>query len=201
MEVEVKLRLLDAISHQKISNILSPFRSKVLLQENIFFDGTAAELSTNLAVLRLRFYGGSVDSSCIVSLKAKPTISEGISRVEEDEEPIDPTIARASIAEPWRLLSVDSSRILKRVKDEYGIGGLVCLGGFKNVRQVFIWNGLTIEIDETHYNFGTNYEIECESSDPENAKRLIEQLLKINGIRYSFSEFSKFAIFRSGKLQ
>ncbi|KAA8540515.1 hypothetical protein F0562_024567 [Nyssa sinensis] len=200
MEVEVKLRLPDSASHQRLSDLLSPFHTKTLIQENVFFDGANAELSSNLAVLRLRFY--DIDSLCVVSLKAKPVISAGISRVEEDEEPIDPAIARACVAEPWRLLSVNSSRILKRVREEFGVGekGLVCLGGFRNVRAVYDWNGLKLELDETHYDFGTCYEIECESSDPDTAKKLLEELLNHNGISYSYSEVSKFATFRSGKL-
>ncbi|PSS07536.1 Triphosphate tunel metalloenzyme 3 like [Actinidia chinensis var. chinensis] len=202
MEVEVKLRLPDAASHQKLSHLLSPFHTQTLLQENVFFDGAAAQLSSALAALRLRFYGGAVDSRCIISLKAKPTIAAGISRVEEEEEPIDPSFARACVAEPWRLLSLDSSRILTRVREEFGIGnkGLVCLGGFKNVRSVYDWEGLKLELDETHYDFGTSYEIECESSEPDRVKKLLEEFLIENGISYSYSEVSKFAIFRSGKL-
>lgn len=91
---------------------------------------------------------------------------------------------------------------MRRVKEEYGIGekGLVCLGGFRNVRAVYEWSGLKLELDETHYDFGMNYEIECESSDPEKAKDLLEEFLKIHGIEYSYSNVSKFAIFRSRKL-
>ncbi|XAR50518.1 Adenosinetriphosphatase [Bertholletia excelsa] len=199
MEVEVKLRLPDAAAHRRVSDLLSPFRTETLIQENIFFDGPNAELSSNLAALRLRFYG---DSHCVVSLKAKPVISAGISRVEEAEEPLDPSIARACVAEPWRLLSIDTSQILKRVREEFRVGetGLVCLGGFRNVRNVYDWEGLKLELDETIYDFGTRFEIECESRDPERAKKLLEDFLEGNGIGYSYSDMSKFAIFRSGKL-
>lgn len=199
MEVEVKLRLPDSSSHQKLSDLLSPFHTKTLIQENIFFDGFNAELSSNLAVLRLRFY--NVDSQCVVSLKAKPVISDGISRVEEDEEAIDPAIGRACVAEPWRLASVDS-RIMKRVKEQFGVGekGLVCLGGFRNVRAVYDWKGLKLELDESQYDFGTSYEIECECAEPERAKKLLGGFLEENEISYSYSEVSKFAVFRMGKL-
>lgn len=81
-----------------------------------------------------------------------------------------------------------------------GESGLLCLGGFRNVRSVFDWEGLKLEIDETHYDFGTSYEIECESSDPDRARKLIEEFLGENGISYSHSEMNKFAVFRSGKL-
>lgn len=108
-------------------------------------------------------------------------------------------MGRACVAEPEKLLSVEC-RILKRVKEEFGVLGFVGLGGFENVRDVYDWKGLKLEVDETHYVFGTCYEIECESSDPEGVKKLLEDFLKENGIDYSYSEASKFAVFRSGKL-
>ncbi|XP_057966784.1 triphosphate tunnel metalloenzyme 3-like [Malania oleifera] len=199
MEVEVKLRLPDSSSHQKLSNLLSPFHTKTFFQENIFFDSANSDLSSNLAALRLRFY--DLDSYCVLSLKAKPFISDGIARIQEHEEPIDPLIGRACVADPSRFASVES-KILKRVREEYGIegDGLMCLGGFRNVRAVYQWNGLKLELDETKFDFGICYEIECESADPENAKKSLEGLLRENGIRYSYSEVSKFAVFRSGKL-
>ncbi|KAI3463430.1 hypothetical protein Pfo_030821 [Paulownia fortunei] len=200
MEVEVKLRLPSSTAHERLSSILSPHHLRTHFQENLFFDGPNAELSSNLAALRVRFY--DLDSRCVLSLKSKPQISAGISRIEEQEEPLDPTVARHCAAEPWRLLRIESSDIIKRVKEEFNVGakGFVCLGGFRNVRGVYEWNGLKLELDETHYGFGTCYEIECESSDPETAKILLEGLLKSNGIEYKYSEVSKFAIFRAGKL-
>ncbi|KAA8522946.1 hypothetical protein F0562_009368 [Nyssa sinensis] len=199
MEVEVKIRLPDSASHQKLHSLLSPFHLKIHRQYNTFFDGAASELSSRRAILRLRFYDD--DAKCVVSLKAKAVIIDGVSRVEEDEEDLDPATGRECVADPSRLRSVDS-RIMKRVWDEFGVGdgGFVCLGGFRNVRGVYEWNGLKLELDETMYDFGTCYEIECESSEPEKVKTLLEEYLKENGISYSYSEASKFAIFRSGKL-
>ena len=37
------------------------------------------------------------------------------------------------------------------------------MGGFENIRDVYEWEGFTLEIDETIYDFGTNFEIECET--------------------------------------
>ncbi|KAH9667127.1 triphosphate tunnel metalloenzyme 3 [Citrus sinensis] len=198
MEVEVKLRLKDSTAHQKLSNILSPYHKQTLFQENIFFDDKDSKLSSNAAVLRLRFY--NLNSHCILSLKAKPTISDGISRVQELEEPVPLATATESVAKPQLLGQIDS-KIMKMVKQEYGVGDeFVCLGGFKNVRAVYEWKGLKLELDETTYGFGTSYEIECESLEPERDRKLIEGLLEENGIEYDFSDFSKFAVFRSGKL-
>ncbi len=40
---------------------------------------------------------------------------------------------------------------------------LVCLGGFKNLRQDYNYKGLKMELDETSYEWGTCYEIEIET--------------------------------------
>lgn len=136
----------------------------------------------------------------MVSLKARAVLVDGISRVEEDEEELEEGLGRGCVAEVEKLGFVEDSRVLKRVKEEFGVLEFVGLGGFENVRDVYEWNGLKLEVDETKYGFGTCYEIECESVDPEGVKKLLEEFLKENGIEFSNSEASKFAIFRSGKL-
>lgn len=200
MEIEVKLRLPSSAAHERLSAVLSSYHRRTHLQENLFFDGPNAELASNLAALRIRFY--DLDSRCVLSLKSKPQISGGISRIEEQEEPLDPTVGRHCAADPSRLLLIESSHIIRRVREEFDLGGkgLVCLGGFRNVRGIYEWNGLKLELDETLYTFGTAYEVECETSHPQTAKNLIEDLLKSNGIQYHYSQTSKFAVFRTGKL-
>ncbi|KAL2929812.1 Triphosphate tunel metalloenzyme 3 [Bienertia sinuspersici] len=204
MEVEVKLRLSNSTAHQSVSSVLSPFLQQTHFQHNIFFDGAASELSSCRAVLRLRFYGEDPQTAerCVLSLKAKAVLENGVSRVEEDEEDLDPFLGREIWANP-NLIRSTESRVLKRVREEFNVkeeSGYVCLGGFKNVRGVYGWKGLKLELDETLFDFGTLYEIECESSEPDKAKEMIEELLKDNGISYSCSTLSKFAIFRSGEL-
>ncbi|XVE89035.1 hypothetical protein DITRI_Ditri19aG0117700 [Diplodiscus trichospermus] len=199
MEVEVKLRLPSSDSHQKLSNLLSPFHTKTLVQENIFFDTPTSTLASNNAALRLRLY--NLDSYSILSLKSKPKLSQGISQVEEHEEPIDPSLARSFSTDPSGLLELtSSSQIMERVKGEFAVDELVCLGGFKNVRGVYDWKGLKLELDETIYDFGVSYEIECESKEPERDKKLIQGFLEENGIDYKYSAINKFAVFLSGKI-
>ena len=41
---------------------------------------------------------------------------------------------------------------------------------------MYEWKYLKLEVDETDFRFGTLYEIECESSDLEEAKKLIEEI-------------------------
>lgn len=193
----MKLRLPDSVFHGQVSTLLSSFHVKTHRQENFFFDGSSGELSARRAVLRIRFYDD--DARCVISLKARAVLVDGVSRVEEEEEELEPSVGRACVENPQRLKEVES-RIMGRVKDEFGPSGFVGLGGFGNVRGVFEWNGLKLELDESSFEFGTLYEIECESTDPDAAKKMIEDLLKENQIAYWYSEASKFSIFRSGKL-
>lgn len=195
----MKLRLPTKASHQKLLALLSPFHTTTHHQHNTFYDGTAAELSSRRAVLRLRFHEEPDRPKCFVTLKANAVLANGVSRVEEDEEEVDYSIGKACFAEPNKLKDVDS-RVLRRVKDEFGIESYVSLGGFKNVRNVYEWKGVELEIDEVGYEFGDMYEIECESVEPERVKGMITDFLKENGIEYSDSVMSKFAIFRAQKL-
>ncbi|TYI24241.1 hypothetical protein ES332_A06G219800v1 [Gossypium tomentosum] len=89
---------------------------------------------------------------------------------------------------------------MEMAKGEFGVDELICLGGFKNVRGVYDWKGLKLQIDETVYDFGVCYEIECESKEPERDKELIEGLLMENGIDFVYSDINKFGVFMSGKL-
>lgn len=57
------------------------------------------------------------------------------------------------------------------------------------------WKGLELEVDKMDYGFGTSYEIECESSDPDRAKEMLEEFLNGNSIKYSYFEGSKVCCF------
>ncbi|XP_002980711.2 triphosphate tunel metalloenzyme 3 [Selaginella moellendorffii] len=197
MEVEVKLTLPDDRSHARLAEILLPYFKIKHEQENLFFDGANAELSARRAVLRLRFYNG--DARCVVSLKARAILENGVSRVEESEEDLDAATGRECVGDPSKLPAVTSA-IVQRVVREFGVTEFVCLGGFKNTRQVFEWEGEKLELDETRYAFGTAYEVECETPDPERVRAMLEEFLGVHGIPFSHSVASKFAVFRSGRL-
>lgn len=77
----MKLRLADAASHQKVASLLAPSHEVTHLQENVFFDGVNQELSSQRMVLRLRFYNET--ERCVVTLKGKAVIIDGISRGSE----------------------------------------------------------------------------------------------------------------------
>ena len=44
-----------------------------------------------------------------------------------------------------------------------GVTELLSLGGFRNIRKDFDWEGAKLELDETQFEWGTVYEIEVET--------------------------------------
>ncbi|CAM0151276.1 unnamed protein product [Urochloa decumbens] len=208
MEVEIKLRLPDAAAHRSLSSYLSPHLRRTHAQRNLFFDAAARTLAAATAALRVRLYGTDdlAPSRAVLALKRRPSIDAGVSRVEELEEPLDPALALACAADPARLGAVDSP-IVRLVAAEYGVGGIaapfVCLGGFRNTRNVYELEdegGLVLELDETRFDFGTCYELECETPDPDRVKEVLEKLLTVAGVPYQYSRSNKFACFMAGKL-
>ncbi|MCO5595413.1 hypothetical protein L7F22_049455 [Adiantum nelumboides] len=199
MEVEVKLRLPSAEAHQRVADLLAAYHQVTHLQQNFFFDGENGELSSKKAVMRLRFYGAD-SHKCVVSLKGKATIADGVSTASEEEEEVaDAASARTCVAEPRHLLTLNST-LINRIAQDFQVSNFVCLGGFHNVRNVFRWEDLVLELDETQFAFGTAYEIECETTDPERARKTLEDFLNHHGIPFSYSTASKFAYFRAEKL-
>lgn len=115
------------------------------------------------------------------------------------EEDIDVALGRSCVTDPSQLVRSDC-KLLQHIVREYECDQFVCLGGFRNVRNVYNWENVQLELDETQYAFGTTYEIECETTDPERFRQLLGELLDKNGISYRYSTTSKFGIFRAGKI-
>lgn len=192
MEVEIKLRLPDKQAYEKVADLFAKGFVTTHEQENFFFDGTNSELESQRAVLRVRFY--DVDKKAILTLKGKTVIVEGVGRSSETEEAVDPAVARTFLEHPNALLDV-SSDLVSYVKTNFGVSNLKCLGGFRNIRNVYNWESFTIELDETLYDWGTLHEIELETDQPEAVKTKLEALLTSNGIMYQYSTATKFKNF------
>lgn len=197
VEVEVKLRLPDAAAHAKLAQALQPGYKATFQQENFFFDGAQQELSKERVVLRVRFYNG--DQKAVITIKGKQVLKDGIGRAPEEEEPVDPALARQFLQDPAKLLHLGTP-LLENLKSSLGVSQLVCLGGFNNTRQEFEWGGHTLELDETKYEWGTLYELECETSEAERLRGELEQFLTGLGVPHSYSTTSKFANFRNRTL-
>ena len=160
-------------------------------QENFFFDGPAKELSSRRGVLRVRFY--DTDRRALITLKGEQVLEGGVGRGSEHEcDAPDPVAARAFVTEPAKLLAVDGDPVA-RAKTQYGVSDLVCMGGFRNVRKDFAFEGHTLELDETRFEWGTVYEIEIESATPEALRSKVEAFLEERGIPFTRGTTTKFA--------
>lgn len=199
MEVEIKLRLPDKEAHSKVAKALDATYRTTHAQENFFFDGSKQELSLQRVVLRVRFY--DTDKKAVITLKGRQVLKDGVGRASEEEEDVDPILARSFISDPSMLLHLDSA-LMKRLREYYpGLEQLTSLGGFNNVRQEFEWNGHLIELDETKYEWGTLYELECETAEPEVVKQDLEAMLERERVAYAYSTTTKFANFRNRTLE
>lgn len=194
MEVEVKIRLADRVSYDKVKSLLlSP--KAIHEQENYFFDGPNNELGSTKTVLRVRWY--NKDEKAIITVKGEQILKDGIAKAPEVEEPVsDPAAARSYLGEggnPSALLS--ASPLVSSLNTKWQLQALRCMGGFRNLRQEYLWEGETLELDETYFEHGTLWEIECETADPEGMRAKMEKMLNDGGIKYSYSSTSKFANF------
>jgi len=192
MEVEVKIRLPDRAAYDRIAQLLADGLMVTHEQENFFFDSSDGTLESQRVVLRLRFY--DVDRKAVITVKGKQILEGGIGRASEVEEPVpDAAAARTFLTAPTNMLT--QSPMLQGLNNKLGLKDLVCMGGFRNRRQEYKWQGFVLELDETYFEHGTLYEIEVETDNPEAVREQLESLLSSNGIQYSYSKVSKFANF------
>lgn len=211
MEVEVKIRLPNRDAYDKLTEILGTGIKATHEQENYFFDGPNRELGSTRTVLRLRFYNGS--KKAVITVKGEQLLKDGIGRASEVEEFLaDAADARMAFLPSASSLALPSlnaegglggdpsvmltaSPLLRSLNERWGLQSLVCLGGFRNLRKEYAWEGETLELDETYFAHGTLYEVEIETSEPEKLRDKMEGLLTVHGISYSYSSVSKFANF------
>ncbi|KAF5841326.1 CYTH-like domain-containing protein [Dunaliella salina] len=197
MEVEIKLRLPDRDAYEKVASQLASSKTASYAQENYFFDGDANQLEATHTVLRLRFYNGN--DKATVTIKGKQVLEKGIGRASEVEEEVpDAAAARQWLQEPSKML--EAVPLVHQLKEKLGIQHLVGMGGFGNQRDVFQWEGETLELDQTSYEWGTMYEIEVETVNPEVLKPKLETFLTSNAIQHSYSKSSKFGNFKNRSL-
>lgn len=198
MEVEIKLRLLDEDAHKGLAKALEPHFRETHKQENIFYDGSEGELSKQRVIVRTRFY--NTDKRCLLTIKGQQIVKDGIGRGSEVEEDIDPTKARKFLQDPQSLYNLPSD-ILQPILKEHGVKELKCLGGFRNERSDYDFEGFKLELDKTMFAHGTVYEVEVETEDPETLKIKLEEFLKKSSVAYKYSTTTKFANFVNKTLE
>ncbi|KAG0019939.1 hypothetical protein BGZ80_005051 [Entomortierella chlamydospora] len=173
MEIEIKIRLPTEEDTARLERALggSPISSED--QDNVFFEGFHKELIKNKLVFRIRIIEKSgKDPVAVVALKGNAVLVDGIAKVEEEEEEIDCKVAKQIIDNPNLILEVAKShRLLKKIVERVPCkDGYTHMGRFKNVRHKYQWQEYVVEVDRTEYPHGMAYEVEIESTDPENAK-------------------------------
>ncbi|KAG2498010.1 hypothetical protein HYH03_004268 [Edaphochlamys debaryana] len=194
MEVEVKIRLPDRAAYDKVAVALGRDKGGVkasYAQANYFFDGPNRELNSRRVVLRLRTYNG--DQKATITIKGKQVLENGIGTASEVEEDVAPAKAPGYLAAPSAMLA--EVPLVKSMANKFGVTSLVGLGGFKNQRDCFDWEGHTLELDETVFEHGILYEIEVETDKPVELRTKLEAFLSALGVPFSYSQTSKFANF------
>lgn len=131
-----------------------------------------------------------------MTMKGKQILQNGVGTALEVEEDIDVKVARKFLKDPSSMLASDIS-VIEKLKEFVGTipGGLVSLGSFFNLRREYVWRGHLLELDQTSFPWGTLYEIEAETSKPEELKQELEAILTQHDIPYSYSVKSKYANF------
>ena len=182
----MKLRLL---SKQAYSTCINLFKSKLAQstfigtewQENTFLDGPTREFESQRRTIRLRkatrFQAdtNTTQPHSVITLKGNGKLVDGVSRIEELEEGIDEETLELLLKDPKRIREFVAKYPLldKVVKEHPKPDELRIIGRFKNCRNIFKWNELKIEVDETSYSFGDAYEIEIETEEPQKAHDLM----------------------------
>lgn len=199
MEVEIKLQLPDKAAHEKVLSLLAPSQKAKYAQRNYFFDSPDGRVSKFRRTLRVRFFD---DDKAVLTIKGRQEMKDGVGRATEVEDDLPLDFAKKCLNDPSLLLTSNSQH-LQQIKSDAHLEELTLLGGFKNNRSVFEWEGYTLEVDETIYSptdscptEDTFYEIELETDDPEAIKGKLGEFLKNNGVSYEFSTTTKFGRFR-----
>jgi hypothetical protein len=104
-QVEVKLRLAGKEAHDKLVDLLSSSEPTVYRQRNCFYDGPNKELSSQMTVLRVRWF--NTNEKVVVTVKGKMAVVDGIGRAQEDEDEVSVDIAQSFEDNPSTILDVD----------------------------------------------------------------------------------------------
>ncbi|KAL0483605.1 triphosphate tunel metalloenzyme [Acrasis kona] len=203
-EVEIKLTLKGYGDYRKLLNHLGNPKS-VEEQSNEFYDGSNKEIhhhspnsTSKKGTFRIRFIEN--DKTCVVTHKGKGIMTSGVNSSEETEEHIGYEKGK-DILKDASLLDSFECDVVKHVKDAYQVKHFISLGGFKNHRSVYPWEGHKLEVDNTKYAFGENFEIEVETNEPDTFKSKLESFLDGINVSYTDSKRSKFANFINNSFQ
>ena len=178
MEIELKIRIFNAQNFQKVISLLKSLSNSTLkanlVQQNVFIDTKTLDLNAQRINFRLRKSVSRDGTTCYLTMKGKNTagkhINNGILCVNELEQKITQSDFNEMCNDP-NLIPNYEYDLVKELLDSTKSREFQKVGEFTNNRTVFDYDNLTLECDETTYEFGTAYEIEVEHAEPELAKQ------------------------------
>ncbi len=192
MEREVKLRLADEASWQRLQAVLGD-PSASLDQVNLYLDTPSLEVAGRRGMLRLR----RQDGTWSLTWKRGLRMEQGYFEALEVECPLDeaagqcPDLAALEHLPPVRSLRAD------------GVAGPLALQGeVRNLRQRYpLTDGSVLELDRTTFPGGrVDFEVEVETMHPEQVTSLLEDLARRAGVVLQAQDRTKYERFLEANL-
>ncbi|KAJ3312883.1 hypothetical protein HDU76_002773 [Blyttiomyces sp. JEL0837] len=189
-EVELKLRLFSCGDLERIQKALiqshGAWITSSMRQTDVFFDGIHDQMmNKDKTVLRIRrIHQGGVDRMQYVSnyeldqdryiatIKLNMTMKDGVMTANEMESSITNKLAKSLLNNPKSAL-LTQHPLLSKISAIYNLepDGLKIVGSYSTMRTSLVMNdGKEIELDDTEFHFGRGWEIEMETTKPQEAE-------------------------------
>ncbi|TPX70893.1 hypothetical protein SpCBS45565_g01512 [Spizellomyces sp. 'palustris'] len=168
MEVEIKIRLPSRETYEQVVALfkIQGIHCRTERQENWFLDGCGAELQNDQSIFRIRradindhsvLNEGSNDSTqqplvaFTATIKGNALLTDGVSRVAEEERPISTELAERLLRSPsdLALISQDHPLLGKLAAKLNHPSDTRIIGSYSTLREVFEWKRWKVEVDAT----------------------------------------------------
>lgn len=196
LEIELKYRLYHVDPLPLFEGLCGTPQAR-LLQENHYFRTPAApDLMVRLRrVASLDASGHESGVEWVLTLKGKTLSNQGGLFVRREEEDV--------LDVPDATLATDEQRANALAAHPLTAGyaaQMRSLGSLRNHRTVFPWEGLALELDQTHFSYSPRpqWELEVETQSPQVDEPRIITLLTDMKIRFQPQTQGKFSRFMDG---
>ncbi|MBT3783976.1 CYTH domain-containing protein [bacterium] len=153
-------------------------------QVNYYLDSPGRELLDKGEMFRLRL----LDESVLITLKYNVHATDGFFECSQVEE----EFCRKELDSPEEIISeLNLEEFFPYLPSE-----LVVVGSLSNLRRVFQWGIYILELDETTLpGQEIEYELECETKDPQDFKKEIQKLFQELNLEMRPQKKTKYARF------
>jgi len=185
-EMELKIRL-DERSYLDLQTYLEKYARHLLnlVQTNYYLDTRSGDFLNRKEMIRVR----EQDGDLILTHKSRVELEAGYFQSHEKEYLL-------TLRAPVHLSEVMSQ--IPAYLPEAG-EDLICLGTMKNFRQVYHWEGFTLELDCSRYgdfdDSPRDWELECETEEPGILRNKLLELFSKLGIVFQEQTETKFKRF------